>query len=94
MPYTYKTEGVCAKYITVTLENDVIIDVQFDGGCDGNLKAIRSVVKGMTVQQVQGYFAHIECEDKNTSCSAQMAKAVLEAYESAAILEIQSRNIS
>jgi uncharacterized protein (TIGR03905 family) len=88
MPFIYKTEGVCPTYITVTLDNDVIEDVQFDGGCDGNLKAIRILVRGMTVQKVQEYFSDIVCEDKKTSCSAQLAKAVLKAYESNAISEM------
>jgi len=83
MTYVYKTENVCASTITVQLNGDVIEDVQFKGGCDGNLKAIRRLVTGMTVQEVQNKLSEITCEDKKTSCSAQLAIAVHRAYQTA-----------
>ncbi|OJU11250.1 MAG: TIGR03905 family protein [Clostridiales bacterium 43-6] len=81
MQYTYIPEGVCPCSITVELEGDIVKNVAFEGGCDGNLKAISKVSIGMTVQQVEEYFADVTCEDKGTSCSAQMAKAVRSAWD-------------
>ena len=83
MPYVYETEGVCATTITVELDGDVIKRVEFENGCDGNLKAISRVVQGMTVGDVERYFSGITCDDRNTSCSAQLAIAVRRAFEEA-----------
>jgi len=83
MTYVYKTEKVCPSTITVRLTGDVIEDVQFKGGCDGNLKAIRRLVTGMTVQEIENNLSEITCEDKKTSCSAQLAIAVRRAYQAA-----------
>lgn len=80
MTYTYKTKGTCAVQITFDIENDVITNVSFLGGCNGNLKAISKVVDGMTVSEIEGYFTGITCGFKQTSCSDQLAKAVRQAY--------------
>ncbi|MBQ8003326.1 MAG: TIGR03905 family TSCPD domain-containing protein [Clostridia bacterium] len=81
MTYTYKTKGTCAVQITFDIDGDVITNVNFLGGCNGNLKAISRVVDGMTVDQIQGYFANLTCGFKQTSCSDQLAKAVKAAYD-------------
>jgi uncharacterized protein (TIGR03905 family) len=80
MAYIYKTVNICPSAITVQMNGDVIEDVGFDGGCDGNLKALRRIVMGMTVKEVENYFSEITCEDKNTSCAAQLSIAVHRAY--------------
>ena len=89
MSYVYETEGVCPITITVSLKGDVVEDVVFDGGCDGNLKAIRRLVKGMTVRQTEACFSDITCNKKHTSCTAQMAIAVRKTYE----IETHSKSI-
>lgn len=53
MRYTYKTKGTCSSKIEFDIDNDVITDVTFTGGCNGNLKAVRSLVDGLTVDQIE-----------------------------------------
>ena len=67
--------------IEVEVENDIITDVHFTGGCNGNLKAIPKLVEGLTVAQVEEKIGGIKCGFKNTSCGDQLAKACREAYE-------------
>jgi uncharacterized protein (TIGR03905 family) len=74
--HSYRPNGVCASQIDFELDGDVVHNVRFTGGCNGNLKAISAVVDGMTVEQIEGYFHGITCGYKDTSCSAQLAKAV------------------
>ena len=50
MKYTYRTQGVCASKIDIEIEGDIVKDVQFFGGCNGNLKAVATLVKGMTIE--------------------------------------------
>lgn len=81
MRYTYKTKGTCSSKIEFNIDNDVITDVTFTGGCNGNLKAVRSLVDGLTVDQIEKKVSGIRCGMKSTSCPDQLAKAVREAYE-------------
>lgn len=81
MKYEYKPRGVCPSRITFELEGDVVHNVSFTGGCNGNLQAISRVVEGMTVEQVERYFKGISCSGKGTSCSDQLARAVRETLE-------------
>ena len=76
----YPTQGTCSKYIRVVLTDDnVIEDVQFLGGCMGNLQGIVALVKGQkaedVIQRVQG----INCGGKGTSCPDQLSKALAQA---------------
>ena len=80
MEYLYKTQGTCARQIKVELDGNIIKNVEFFGGCDGNLKAIPSLVKGLTVDEVQKRLSGITCGLKKTSCGDQLAKALGEAY--------------
>ena len=84
MEYIYNTQGTCSRQIKVELEGDVVKNVTFFGGCDGNLKAIPRLVEGLTIDQVQERLSGITCGMKSTSCGDQLAKAVKLAYESAA----------
>ena len=79
MKYTYKTKGTCSAQISFDIENDVVTNVNFLGGCNGNLKAISKLVDGMTVQQIEEKLLGNTCGFKNTSCADQLAKAVREA---------------
>ncbi|HBA97966.1 MAG TPA: TIGR03905 family protein [Lachnospiraceae bacterium] len=81
MRYTYKTKGTCSSKIEFDIDNDVITDVTFTGGCNGNLQAVRSLVDGLTVDQIEKKVSGIRCGMKPTSCPDQLAKAVREAYE-------------
>ena len=81
MSYTYKTKGTCSTQIEVDLDGNIIKNVRFTGGCDGNLKAIPRLVEGMTVEEVEKRISGIHCGMKNTSCGDQLAKALRAAYE-------------
>ena len=72
---------VCSRSINFDIEGDVITNVSFYGGCDGNLKAISKLVDGMTVEQIEGYLKGNTCGPRPTSCADQLARAVREAYE-------------
>ena len=75
----YKTHGVCSSMIHVELDGDKIKDVDFVGGCNGNLQGISSLVKGMNVEDAIERLSGINCGSKATSCPDQLAKALREA---------------
>ena len=77
----YKTKGVCASVIKFDLEGNVVSNVSFMGGCNGNLKAVSKLVEGMTVEQIEGYLKGNTCGMRDTSCADQLAQAVRKAYE-------------
>lgn len=82
MEYNYQTKGVCARKINFNLEGNVVTGVSFLGGCNGNLKAISTLVDGMTVEEIESKLKGNRCGFKPTSCADQLAIAVREAYES------------
>lgn len=82
MEYNYKTKGTCSTNIKVELEGNVVKNVAFTGGCNGNLKAISILVKGMTVEEIEQKLLGNTCGPRPTSCADQLAKAVRAAYES------------
>lgn len=73
--YTYRTKGTCSTQIELELDGNVVHNVKFTGGCDGNLKAIPRLVEGMTVEEVEKRLSGIRCGFKNTSCGDQLVKA-------------------
>lgn len=75
----YRPQGVCARGISIETDGDVIESVQFQGGCDGNLKAIGKLVKGMKVSEVIELLEGNTCGRKSTSCADQLAQALKEA---------------
>ena len=75
----YKTHGVCSSMIHIELDGDKIKDVDFVGGCNGNLQGISSLVKGMKVEDAIEILSGIKCGSKATSCPDQLAKALREA---------------
>lgn len=79
MHYEYKTKGTCSQKISFEIEDGILKDVQFLGGCNGNLKGIGSLVEGMPVEQVIQRLEGTTCGWKNTSCPDQLAKALKEA---------------
>ena len=81
MSYIYKTKGTCSTQIELDIDGDVVHNVKFTGGCNGNLQAIPKLVEGLTVAQVEEKIGGIKCGFKNTSCGDQLAKARREAYE-------------
>mgnify|MGYP003622453827 CR=1 FL=1 len=79
--YEYKTQGTCARKITVELEGKKIQHVSFEGGCNGNLNGISKLVEGMDMDFVIERFKGTRCGAKATSCPDQLVKALQEAYE-------------
>lgn len=80
MEHTYRTKNVCSVQIHFTLDGDVVRDISFLGGCDGNLKAVSKLCDGMTVDEIEGKLAGNTCGHRPTSCADQLAIAVREAY--------------
>ena len=76
MKYTYRTRQTCAHQIQFELENGIISNVQFHGGCNGNLKAIERLIEGMPVDELKEKLAGITCGFKSTSCADQLIQAV------------------
>ena len=79
--YDYKTQGTCSRLISLDLDGDRVRNVKFQGGCDGNLKAIPRLVEGLTVDEVAEKLSGIRCGNRNTSCGDQLARAVLAARD-------------
>lgn len=77
----YKTSGVCAQQIHLELDGDVIKEVEFIGGCNGNTKGIASLVRGMKAEDAIERMEGITCGFKPTSCPDQLAKALKIALE-------------
>ena len=75
----YTTHGTCSKMIDVTAdENDIIQQVFFLGGCNGNLQGISQLVKGQRIDDVIPRLNGIRCGTKVTSCPDQLCRALEE----------------
>ena len=81
MEYVYKTQGVCSMIIKFNINANVITNIEFTGGCNGNLKAIAKLVDGWTVEKIETKLKGNTCGNKGTSCADQLAIAVRTAYE-------------
>ena len=79
MQYEYKTKGTCSQRILFEVEEGKLKNVQFLGGCNGNLKGICALVEGMDVEEVISRVQGIHCGMKPTSCPDQLATALKEA---------------
>ena len=74
----YKTSGTCSTMIDLEVDGDIIKSVAFTGGCNGNLKGICSLVRGMKVDDAIEKLQGIKCGFKNTSSPDQLAKALIQ----------------
>ena len=81
MHHTYKTKFTCSTRIDLDLEGNVVRNVVFTNGCNGNLKAISKLVEGMTVEQIESVLLGNTCGPRPTSCADQLARAVRAAYD-------------
>ena len=79
MAYQYKTSGVCSRAITFELDNGVVHNVRFEGGCSGNTQGVARLVEGMEAGEAIARLQGIRCGMKSTSCPDQLAKALQEA---------------
>lgn len=75
---TYKTKGVCSRQIDMEIDNGVIVDAKFTGGCSGNTQGVAALVIGMTVEEAIKRLRGIKCGFKSTSCPDQLAVALEE----------------
>ena len=82
MQFDYKTKGTCSQRILFEIEDGILKNVQFIGGCNGNLKGIGSLVEGMQVDEVITRLEGTCCGMKTTSCPDQLAAALKKAKES------------
>lgn len=76
MTINYTPRGVCSRQITITVDNGIVEDVRFTGGCNGNTQGISMLVKGMRVDDVIQRLENINCGGRGTSCPDQLAKAL------------------
>jgi uncharacterized protein (TIGR03905 family) len=73
---TYKTQSVCSRSIEIDVENDIITNVKFIGGCAGNTQGVASLIRGMSVDEAISRLEGIRCGFKPTSCPDQLARAL------------------
>lgn len=83
MKYTYKTKGTCSREITFDLDDGIVKNISFQGGCNGNLKGVSSLAEGQKAEDVIEKLEGIKCGFKNTSCPDQLAEALKEALKNA-----------
>lgn len=81
MKYSYKTTGTCSVQIDFDINDDIISNIVFKGGCNGNLKAISKLLEGKSVDYIESMLRGNQCGARGTSCADQLAIAVRKAYE-------------
>ncbi len=81
MRYKFRTQKVCAMEINFDIDGDTVSNIEFIGGCNGNLKAISKLLDGMSVDYIESKLKGNTCGFKDTSCADQLAIAVRKAYE-------------
>ena len=81
MKYTYETQSVCARTIDFELDGNIVKNIKFYGGCNGNLKAISKLLEGQTVEYIETKLKGNICGMRGTSCADQLAIAVRQAYD-------------
>lgn len=79
--FTYTTRGVCARAIDIAIEDGIITEVHYHGGCSGNTQGVAALVRGMSVNEAVERLSGIRCGFKNTSCPDQLAQALSEYIE-------------
>ncbi len=78
MQYTFIPKGVCARKITFDVNEEIVSNVRFAGGCSGNTQGLSALIEGMKADDVIAKLSGIRCGFKSTSCPDQMAKALRE----------------
>ena len=78
---TYTTRGVCSRGIEITVEDGIVTEVKFIGGCSGNTQGVAALAVGMTPEEVVRRIKGIKCGPKSTSCPDQLATALEEYLE-------------
>lgn len=81
MKYVYKPTGVCSREISFDMENGIITNIEFVGGCPGNLKMISKILNGWKAEDIIKMCQGNLCGMRNTSCADQLTKAIENALE-------------
>lgn len=81
MKYTYSTRGVCSIQIEFEINNGIVNNVRFTGGCNGNTQGISRLCEGMEATEVIARLEGINCNGRGTSCPDQLAKSIKHALE-------------
>ena len=81
MRYKYETKGTCSRLIEFTVEDGILKDVVYTGGCNGNLQGISKLVEGMKVEDVIAKLKGVRCGMKSTSCPDQLETALTAVLE-------------
>ena len=76
--FTYQTKGVCSRAIDIEVENGIVMNVRYNGGCSGNTQGVAALVRGMSVTDAIERLSGIRCGMKSTSCPDQLATALRE----------------
>ncbi len=76
MNFEYRPMGVCSNWITLEINDGIVSNVKFIGGCNGNLKGIAAMAEGMKAEDIIEKLSGIRCGFKDTSCPDQLAKAL------------------
>ena len=76
MKYSYRTEGTCCQAFDIEVEDGKVKNLEFYGGCNGNLQGICSLIRGMKIEDVIDRLEGIRCGSKVTSCPDQLSKAL------------------
>lgn len=76
MKYSYRTEGTCCQAFDIEVEDGKVKNLEFYGGCNGNLQGICSLIRGMKIEDVIDCLEGIRCGSKATSCPDQLSKAL------------------
>ena len=84
MQYEYKTRGVCASKILFEINDNIVSNIRFIGGCSGNTQGVSLLAEGMPVDEVISRLKGVKCGMKPTSCPDQLATALMQAKENAA----------
>lgn len=81
MKYSYKTRGTCASLIQFEIQDGILSNVSFSGGCNGNLKAISKLVEGKNALEIAEILRGNTCGGKPTSCADQLSTAIMTALD-------------
>lgn len=76
MTHIYKTNGVCARQLSFDIEDGIVKNVRFVGGCSGNTQGVAKLAEGMKAEELVERLSGIRCGFKSTSCPDQLAKAI------------------
>lgn len=76
MTYSYRTKGTCSTKITFDINDGIVSNIKFTGGCNGNLKGIAQLADGMKADDIIAKIKGIRCGFKSTSCPDQLASAI------------------